>query len=127
MPPAVVANHQATNARHVASIKKAHDAGVTIIAGSDAGLSAFPQPGVHREVCTYVERVGMSEHDALLTATRNSARVIGLGDQVGTLEAGKLADLMVLDESPLARIRVLAEPERLVAVLQGGAVVAGAL
>ena len=127
MPPAVVANHQATNARHVASIKQAHDAGVTIIAGSDAGLSAFPQPGVHREVCTYVERVGMSAHEALLTATRNASRVIGLGDEVGTLEAGKLADLLILRESPLERIRALAEEESVVAVLQGGKVVAGAL
>lgn len=127
MPPAVVANHQATNARHVASIRKAHEAGVTIIAGSDAGLTAFPQPGVHREVCVYVERVGMTPHEALLTATRNSSTVIGLGDQVGTLEAGKLADILVLSESPLDRIRALAEPESVVAVLQGGRVVAGSL
>jgi imidazolonepropionase-like amidohydrolase len=69
----------------------------------------------------------MSAHDALLTATRNAATVIGLGDQVGTLEEGKLADLIVLRESPLDRIRVLAEPDALEAVLQGGKLVAGAL
>lgn len=127
IPPEIVANHQVTNERHVASIRKAHEAGVTIIAGSDAGLTAFPQGGVLREICVYVERVGMSPHEALLTATRNSSTVIGLGDQVGTLEAGKLADIVILRENPLERIRALAEPETVQAVLQGGTVVAGAL
>ena len=127
IPPEVVANHQATNERHVASIRKAHEAGVTIIAGSDAGLTAFPQGGVLKEICVYVERVGMTPHEALLTATRNSSTVIGLGDQVGTLEVGKLADVLVLRENPLERIRALAEPETMEAVLQGGVVVAGAL
>ena len=127
LPPEIVANHQVTNEHHVASIRMAYEAGVTIIAGSDAGPTVLPQGGVLHEVCVYVERVGMTPHEALLTATRNSSTVIGLGDQVGTLEAGKLADILVLRENPLDRIRALAEPETVAAVLQGGVVVAGAL
>jgi imidazolonepropionase-like amidohydrolase len=69
----------------------------------------------------------MTPQEALLTATRDAASVIGFGDELGTLEAGNLADLLVLRESPLERIRSLTEPENLEAVVQGGRVVSGAL
>ena len=108
-------------------IRKAWDAGATIIAGSDSGLTVFPQGGLLEEVCTYVEQVGLGEHEAVLTATRGAATVIGLGNEVGTLEPGELADLVVYRESPLERIRVLTEPDQVVAVLKSGSVVAGDL
>src|SRR5207244_6339362 len=53
----------------------------------------FPQGGGLEEVYAYVEVIGMSEEEALLTATRNAARVIGF-DEAGTLEPGKFADLL---------------------------------
>src|SRR5262249_41693164 len=66
IPEAVVRNHQRTNELHVAAIRKAYEAGVTIIAGSDSGLTNFPQGGGLEEICVYVEKVGMSPHEALL-------------------------------------------------------------
>ena len=127
IPIEVVTNHRRTHERHVEAIRKAYEAGVTIIAGSDSGLTNFPQGGGLEEICVYVEKVGMTPYEALLTATRDATRVIGFGDETGTLEPGKHADLLVLRESPLERIRVLTEPESLEAVLKGGEVVAGAL
>jgi imidazolonepropionase-like amidohydrolase len=126
IPAEIVTNHRRTHERHVEAIRKAIDAGVTIIAGSDSGLTNFPQGGGLEEVCTYVELLGMSEQDALLTATRDAARVIGFPD-AGTLEPGKLADLVVLRENPLERIRALTEPDVVEAVVKGGEVVVGAL
>jgi len=126
IPAEIVANHRRTHEHHVDAIRKAHDAGVTIIAGSDSGLANFPQGGGLEEICAYVEVIGMSEQEALLTATRNAAHVIGF-DDTGTLEPGKRADLLVFAENPLERIRVLLEPTSLEAVVQGGVVSAGRL
>ena len=126
IPAEVVAAHRRTHEHHVEAIRRAHAAGVTIIAGSDSGLANFPQGGGLEEVCAYVEVIGMSEQEALLTATRNAARVIGF-EEAGTLEPGKVADLLVFAENPLERIRVLTDPELLEAVVQGGAVTAGRL
>ena len=126
IPPEVVTNHRRTHEKHVEAIRKAHESGVVIIAGSDSGLSNFPQGGALEEICAYVEVIGMSPHEALLTATRNANRVIGF-DDAGTVEPGKRADLIVLGENPLERIRAIAEPGTVEAVLQGGEVVSGAL
>jgi imidazolonepropionase-like amidohydrolase len=126
IPEAVVANHRRTHEHHVASIRRAYEAGVTLIMGSDAGSVMYPQGGGFEEICLYVEKIGMTPQEALLSATRDAARVIGF-EECGTLEAGKLADLLVLRESPLERIRALMEPETVEAVIKGGEVVAGAL
>lgn len=127
IPPEIVANHQRTNERHIAAIRKAHDAGVTIVAGSDSGLANFPQGGGLEEICTYVEKVGMTEAAALLTATRDATRVIGFGADAGTLEPGRFADLLVLRADPLRDIRVITDDTAREAVLQCGRVVAGEL
>ena len=126
IPPEVVANHRRTHDAHVEAIRRAVEAGVTIVAGSDSGLTNFPQGGGLEEVCTYVELLGMSPERALLTATRDAARVIGFED-AGTLEPGRLADVVVLRESPLERIRALTGPDAVEAVLKGGEVVVGRL
>jgi imidazolonepropionase-like amidohydrolase len=126
IPAEIVTAHRRTHESHVEAIRKAYDSGVTIVAGSDSGLTNFPQGGGLEEVCSYVELIGMSEQEALLTATRDAARVIGFED-AGTLEPGKHADLLVFAENPLERIRVLTEPELLESVVQGGVVVAGGL
>ena len=126
IPAEIVAAHRRTHERHVEAIRKAHEGGVTIVAGSDSGLANFPQGGGLEEICTYVEVIGMSEQEALLTATRNAARVIGF-EEAGTLEPGKLADLLVFGADPLERIRVLTEPGSLEAVVQDGLIVAGQL
>ena len=70
IPAEVVANHRRTNERHIAAIRKAYEAGVTIIAGSDSGLANFPQGGGLEEICAYVEKVGMSAARSAVTATR---------------------------------------------------------
>ena len=81
-------------------------AGVTIIAGTDAGfLSSFNYPGLglHEELQVFVDN-GLTPAQALSAATRAGPAWFGLSDQYGTIDTGKMADILLLDANPLANI-----------------------
>jgi imidazolonepropionase-like amidohydrolase len=111
-PPALVMNYRSvTNMgdaaaarsrveRQLATFKALHDAGVPIVAGTDG---AVPGHSVLRALELSVQ-AGLTPLDAIRTATAVPARVMGLEKEVGTIEAGKRADLVVLDANPLAEI-----------------------
>ncbi|PQM26105.1 amidohydrolase [Sphingopyxis lindanitolerans] len=81
-------------------------AGVTIMAGTDAGfLNSFNYPGIalHQELAIFVDK-GLTPAQALATATRAGPAWFGKLDHYGAVEAGKTADLVLLDRNPLADI-----------------------
>lgn len=81
------------------------DAGVTLLAATDVGVPLqVPGISLHVELERLVE-AGLTPLEALQTATVNPARVLGLDDSLGTVQAGKLADLILLDANPLDDIR----------------------
>ncbi len=83
------------------SLKKLDDAGVVVNAGGHGQLHGLD---LNWELWMLAEG-GMSNHHVLRAGTLNGARTLGLDKQIGTLEAGKLADLIVLDGNPLENIR----------------------
>jgi imidazolonepropionase-like amidohydrolase/Tol biopolymer transport system component len=83
------------------SIKKLDDAGVIINAGSHGQVYGL---ALHWEMQSLAQG-GMSHHRVLRAATLNGARTLGLEDQIGSLEPGKLADIIVLERDPLRDIR----------------------
>jgi len=100
-----------------ASFRKAVAAGVKIAFGTDSAVSPHGQNA--REFSLMV-KAGMPPMDAILAATRNAAELLGRSADVGTIETGKLADLVAVHGDPLKEIGVLETP---VAVLQGGVAV----
>ena len=83
------------------SLKKLMDDGVRVNMGAHGQLQGL---GAHWEIWM-MEQGGMSNHQALQTATINSAYSLGLDKWIGSLESGKLADLIVMDKNPLENIR----------------------
>ena len=98
------------------NILMAHQAGVIVATGTDAGGPVgfnFQGYNLPWEVKLFVQ-AGMSPMDALVAATRNGAMVIGVEDQLGTVEVGKLADLLILAGNPLDDIENIREIETIV-------------
>ncbi|HXV91889.1 MAG TPA: amidohydrolase family protein, partial [Pseudonocardia sp.] len=73
-----------------------------------------------RELEMLVEYMGLSPMDAVVAATRNGAFAMRMEGEIGTLEPGRLADVLVVDGDPLADVRILQEKERIVEVIKGG-------
>jgi imidazolonepropionase-like amidohydrolase len=104
-------------------IRKLHSNGVRLVAGGDFGHQWTRHGTYAAELAAYVELIGFSPLEALLTATTNAGPLVG--ERLGRIEDGYLADLVVVDGDPTADIRVLLDPERVGTVVKGGVPVAG--
>ena len=100
LPPFVIDLVNRSWDRKVASFLEAHRAGVRFAAGSDNGSPAAPHPDIATEI-EILARIGLGPYQALRAATAHAARLLGLGDEIGTVETGKRADLVVLSADPL--------------------------
>ena len=99
------------------NVRLFHEAGVVLLAGTDVGVPLqVPGISLHVELERLVE-AGLTPLEALQTATVNPARVLGKADSLGTIEPGKLADLVLVDANPLEDIR---NTQRIRAVVADG-------
>jgi len=110
---------------HMESIRMAREAGVSVAAGTDAG-TPFNLHGENLgEIKLLVDYGGFSPMGAIEAGTRTAARVLGLEEELGTVEEGKVADLVMVEGNPLDNIDVLLNPESICLVMQGGKIVKG--
>jgi imidazolonepropionase-like amidohydrolase len=118
--PEVVQKFAALAEAGTGNLEPAYRAGVRIALGTDTGRTLREHFGHNAYELELMVRVGMTPMDAILAGTRNAAVALGTADRLGTLEVGKIADLLVVDGDPLADIRVLADPARIKLVMQEG-------
>jgi imidazolonepropionase-like amidohydrolase len=99
------------------NVRLLNEAGVTLLAATDVGIPTLvPGISLHEELALLVG-AGLTPLQALQAATINPARVLGLSDSLGSIEAGKLADLVLLEADPLKDIR---NTQRIRAVMADG-------
>jgi imidazolonepropionase-like amidohydrolase len=99
-------------------VNEMHHAGVPFLAGTDTppGVYMFPGFSLHEELQRFVA-AGFTPLEALQTATLNPAKFLGMENRLGTVEQGKLADLVLLDANPLDDIR---NTQKIAAVIVNG-------
>jgi imidazolonepropionase-like amidohydrolase len=105
--------------RQQRNFRHAVERGVRVVMGTDSFAGMYPPAEL-----AYMSQYGLGPFRAIQAATTEAARLLGLADQVGTLQAGKQADLIAVSGDPLAEPELWRDPARIVFVMQGGRVVA---
>ncbi len=123
VPEWIVTKLHETQQTAVKSVRAAHKAGVPIAMGSDAGtpLNYHGENGLE---IYCMEQAGMKPMECLVAATSTAAHALDLQDRIGTIEEGKLADMLVLDSNPLDDLKKLGEKKSIRAVFLDGKLVA---
>ena len=123
----VIDGHKETLEGGAESARRILRAGGRLGMGGDYGFAWTPHGTYAKELTFFVKHVGLTPLEVLTCATKTGAEIMGRGDEFGTLEAGKLADVLVVDGDVLANIEILEDRSRFLAVMQGGVVKAGTL
>jgi imidazolonepropionase-like amidohydrolase len=119
VPPWAIEKMRYLFERQQASFRHAVSRGVRIIMGTDSFSGMYPPAEL-----AYMAEFGIGPFRAIQAATIDAARLLGISDIVGTLEPGKLADLVAVSGDPLAEPELWRDPSRVALVLQSGRVVA---
>jgi len=104
------------------SLERVRRAGAKVAVGTDAGFVVCHGENA-RELEVLVEG-GMTPMEAIMAATSVGADHLDMADLVGSIEAGKYADLLIVDGDPLKDIRILQDIDRIKTVMKGGEIVA---
>jgi imidazolonepropionase-like amidohydrolase len=119
MPPWAVEKAKQVVKDHMDSFRRAVDSGVKVAMGTDSGVGPHGENAEEIEIMT---QLGMSPMDAIVATTSRAAELLRMDGQIGTVRAGSLADLILIDGDPLADIAILRDVDRVVMVMKGGAV-----
>lgn len=121
----VIDGHKETLEGGAESARKILRVGGRLGMGGDYGFAWNPHGDYAKELTFFVNYVGFTPLETITCATRNGAEILGRSYEIGTLEAGKLADVLIVDGDVLKDISVLEDRSRFIAVLQGGVIKAG--
>ncbi|MFY9254005.1 MAG: amidohydrolase family protein [Fuerstiella sp.] len=127
LPQVVIDGHQETLDGGMESARRILRAGGRLGMGGDYGFGWNPHGDYARELTFFVNDVGLTPLEVITCATKTGAEIMGRGDEFGTLETGKLADVLIVDGNVLADISVLEDRTKFLAVMQGGVMKAGQL
>ncbi len=118
IPPALVEKRHWSQSLHETLFKKARERKILMGIGTDAGGEERKlYPKIYFDEMKYFVELGASPMESIVAATKNGAVILGRAEELGTVEAGKLADLQIVGGDPLKSLDVLGKPE--IVVLDG--------
>jgi imidazolonepropionase-like amidohydrolase len=112
---------------HIKSFQLAHRFGIKIAAGTDFNGPPMVPLGDNAFELELMVKAGFSPMEAIVAATRTGSEVLGIHSEVGTIEPGKLADLIIVDGNPLEDIRILQEKPKIRFVMKAGKILKSTL
>ncbi|QDU59855.1 imidazolonepropionase [Planctomycetes bacterium Pan216] len=127
MPQGVIDGHQETLDGGVESARRIFEAGGRLGLGGDYGFAWNPHGDYANELEFFVTDVGFPPVDVIKCACKTGAEILGREKELGTLEVGKLADVVVVDGDVLDNIAILQDRSRFLAIMQAGVINAGSL
>ncbi len=104
----------------VESMRKMHKRGIRVLIGGDYGFAWTPHGTNAKDLEYFVEMIGMSPMEAIQAGTKYGGQIMGMGDELGLIREGYLADLLLVDGDPIADVRILQDKKRLVAIMKDG-------
>ena len=110
-----------------ASVKRMREAGIRVLVGGDYGLNITPHGTYAKELQYFTDYFGFSPGEALQAATKHGGEAFMPDGSLGTLEAGKIADMVIVKGNPLEQIGVLQDADAIAAVIKEGQIYAGLL
>ena len=108
-----------TGAENMAEL---HKRGIRVLPGGDYGLSWNPNGKNARDIQLFVDLVGMSPMEAILSATKMGGEIMGMGDELGQVKEGYLADLLLVNGDPSKDVTILKDKENLRMIMKDGVI-----
>jgi imidazolonepropionase-like amidohydrolase len=103
-----------------------HKRGVRVLPGGDYGFVWCPHGEYAKDLQLFVDHMGFTPMEAIVAATKQGSQIMKMEDEIGTIEEGKLADLLVVDGDPIADIAILQDRSKLALVMKDGKVMVNA-
>jgi imidazolonepropionase-like amidohydrolase len=123
----VIDGHQETLDGGAESARRILKEGGRLGMGGDYGFAWNPHGDYAKELTFFVNYVGFTPLQTIMCATKTGAEILGRGHELGTLEVGKLADVLIVDGDVAKDISLLEKRDKFIAVMQGGIIKAGQL
>jgi imidazolonepropionase-like amidohydrolase len=105
----------------VKNMKELKKRGVRVLPGGDYGFAWNPIGTNARDIEHFVNLLGFSPMDAILSATALGGEIMMMGNELGQVKPGYLADLILVDGNPLANVKILQDADKLLAIMKDGA------
>jgi imidazolonepropionase-like amidohydrolase len=104
----------------VESMKEMHRRGIRICIGGDYGFAWTPQGTNAKDIYTFVDMLGMTPMEAIQAATKYGGEIMGMGNELGLIREGYLADILLIDGDPIRDVRILENGDNILAIMKDG-------